>query len=68
MPVPRRRQSRGMAGLTKLPSQALKVLDVDFVFQNTRVLLLWGFAPAVVLVGLMTEPRPSPIDLFNIFE
>jgi hypothetical protein len=57
-----------MAGLAKLPSQALKLMDVDFVFQNTRVFLLWGFAPVVVLVGLMTEPRPSPIDLFNIFE
>jgi len=43
-------------------------MDIDFVFQKTKTLLLWGFAPTIVLIGCMTEPRPSPFDLINIFE
>jgi hypothetical protein len=32
------------------------------------MVLLFGFAPAVVLIGMMTEPRPSWIDLINIVD
>jgi hypothetical protein len=70
MPVPKRRQSQGgMKSLAALPSKALRLLDIDFLFQKTRLLLLWGFAPTVVLIGMMTEPRPASwFDLINIFE
>ena len=68
MPVPRRRRSKGVVNLSKLPRQALSLLDVTFVFEKTKPLIYWGFVPAVVLVGLYTEPRPSLIDLFNIWE
>lgn len=44
------------------------MLDVNYIFAKTRTLLLYGFAPAVVLIGLRTEPRPSPWDLVNIWE
>jgi hypothetical protein len=66
MPVPRRRSSKN--SLSKLPAIAAKCMDIDFVFQKTKTLLLWGFAPTIVLIGCMTEPRPSPFDLINIFE
>ena len=67
MAVPKRR--KGSRSLTRLPSLALRCLDIDFVFQKSRTLLLWGFAPAVVLIGMMTEPRPgSWLDLINILE
>lgn len=69
MSVPRRRVpvGRGLS-LTALPSLALKLFDAQFVFDHTKTLLLWGFAPAVLLIGLRTEPRPSLLDIFNIWE
>lgn len=67
--VPKRRRSQGMRSLTALPSQALRIFDIDYVFQKTRILLLWGFAPTVVLIGMMTEPTPSSwLELINILE
>jgi hypothetical protein len=67
MPVPKRRQ--GSRSLTKLPSLALRCLNIDSVFQKSRTLLLWGFAPTVVIIGMMTEPRPgSWLDIINILE
>ena len=68
MPVPRRRRSKGVVSLSKLPSHALSLLDVTFIFEKTKPLIYYGFAPAVVLIGLYTEPKPSLIDLFNIWE
>ena len=53
---------------SKIPSQILGLLDINYVFQKARVLLLYSFAPAVVMIGLRTEPRPSPLDLINIWE
>ena len=44
------------------------LLDINFIFNKAKPLLFWGFTPAVILVGLYTEPRPSLIDLFNIWE
>ena len=47
---------------------ALKVLDIDFVFSNTKTLLLYTFAPAVVVLGMWTEPAPASwFDLINIW-
>lgn len=66
MPVPRRRS--GKLSLAKLPGLAVSLLNVDFVFQKTKTIIYWGFAPAVILIGLRTEPRPGLIDLFNIWE
>lgn len=69
MPVPKRRQSSGIRSLTALPSQALRIFDIDFLFQKSRILLLWGFAPTVVLIGMMTEPSPASwFELINILE
>ena len=52
-----------------LPSMALKLLDINFVFQNSRKVLFYGFAPAVIVIGMMTEPRPAIwIDIINILE
>lgn len=47
---------------------ALSLLDINFVFQKTKTYLLLGFAPAVLWIGLNTEPRPTLWDLFNIWE
>lgn len=69
MPVPKRRRPTGKQSLLALPSMALKVFDINFVFQNTRKVLLYGFAPAVVVIGMMTEPRPASwIDIINILD
>lgn len=52
-----------------LPSYALRMFDIDYVFQKSRLLLLWGFAPTVVLIGMMTEPTPASwFELINILE
>lgn len=67
MPVPRRRGGKSSA-LAKIPSRVLQVLDINVIFNKTKTFLLLGFAPAVIWVGLRTEPRPSLIDLFNIWE
>lgn len=54
--------------MLSLPRMALRLLDADFIFQKTRIALLYGFAPAVVTIGMLTEPRPSSwFELFNIF-
>ena len=68
MPVPRRRQAKGLSKYSKLPNQLLCLLDINYLFQKTRVLLLYSFAPGVVVLGLLTEPKPSPFDLINIWE
>jgi hypothetical protein len=48
---------------------ALSLFDIDFVFRNTRPFLLYLFAPTVVVIGMMTEPRPASwFDLINILE
>jgi len=47
---------------------AFNCLDINWVFQNTKVFLLYGFLPGVLAIGLNTEPRPSLIDVFNIWE
>lgn len=65
MPVPRRRKSVSTA-LTK--SNILALLDINVIFQKTKTLLYWGWTPAVILIGLYTEPRPSWIDLINLWE
>ena len=73
MPVPRRRQSRGVGmipfiGSLVTPSSIIKLFDIDFLFQNLKPILLWGFTPFVIYQGLLTEPKPSFIDIFNIWE
>ena len=51
-----------------LPRRTLVLLNAEVVLRRTRVLLLYGFAPAVVTLGMMTEPRPSSwFELFNIW-
>ena len=65
MPVPRRRKIVSTA-LTK--SNILALLDINVIFQKTKTLLYWGWTPAVILIGLYTEPRPSWIDLINLWE
>lgn len=68
MPVPRRRSPKGPMALVKSPSNILKLLDIDFVFQKTKVLLLYGFAPSVILLGMYREPAPASwFDLINIW-
>jgi len=69
MPVPKRRKSTGSAPSLKGASTAFwKLLDIDFVFQKSKTILLYGFTPAVIFAGLQMEPRPSFFDLFNIWE
>lgn len=68
MPVPRRRNSTGIVSVSALSRKALMLLDINVVFQKTKTLLYWGFTPAVIMIGLMTEPKPSWIDIFNIWE
>lgn len=69
MPVPRRRSSiMGMVTLSKLPMQLLSLLNIHTLFQKTKTLLYWGFAPGVILAGMYMEPRPHWLDLINIWE
>ena len=64
--IPRRRP-KSLA--KRIASAAVKVFDADFVFQKTRTILFYGFAPAVIYVGMTTEPRPESLfDLINILE
>lgn len=64
--IPRRRPK---SLVKQVSSTICKVLDADFVFQKTRTLLFYGFAPAVIYVGMTTEPRPESIfDLINVLE
>lgn len=62
--VPRRRGRRGLD-----ISLALKLFDINFLLSKTRLLILYGFAPTVVLIGMYTEPRPASwFDLVNIMD
>lgn len=68
MGVPRRRKSKGGTSLIKKPLMLFKLLDIDFVFQKTRTLLFYGFAPSVVIMGMLTEPAPASwFELINIW-
>lgn len=68
MPVPRRRNKSSNFDIAKLPSLALKFLDADYMFNKTKLLLLWGFTPTVVLIGMNMEPKPEWHDLINIWD
>ncbi|CAB9502544.1 expressed unknown protein [Seminavis robusta] len=69
MPVPRRRQRTTLMQIQNLPSLALKLFDIDFVFKKTRIFLLYGVAPAVIYIGMNTEPRPASwFELINILD
>lgn len=67
--VPRRRNMGASAVIYNLPKLALKLLDADYLFQKSKTLLYYGTLPAVVIVGMMTEPRPSSwLELINIID
>ena len=68
MPVPRRRKVTTFEQIRNIPSMALKLLDADFLFQKSKTLLYYGVTPAIVLMGMMTEPRPGWLELINILE
>jgi hypothetical protein len=66
MPVPRRRNQNPMGSL---PSLALKLLDANFLFEKSKWIIYYGFAPAVVYLGMTKEPCPSSwLELINILE
>ena len=68
MPVPKRRKTLSKT-LFQYPRLVLKLFDADFVFKRTKTLLLWGFLPSVILVGMNTEPKPaSYLELINILD
>jgi hypothetical protein len=68
MPVPRRRKTLSQT-LFRYPRLALRLFDVDFMFQKMKPLLLWGFLPVVIWIGMNTEPKPaSYLELFNILD
>lgn len=72
MPFPRRRNASKSSlafSISKIPSLTLKLFDANFMFQSSRKILYYGFAPAVILIGMMTEPRPASwLELINILE
>lgn len=68
MPVPRRRKQTFIEQIRNVPFFALKLLDADFLFQKSKTLLYYGITPAVILLGMMTEPRPGWLELINILE
>ena len=73
MPVPRRRNRKSGRGFgfqfSDIPSMALKLFDINYVFQKTRIALFYGFAPAIFYLGMTTEPCPqSWLEPFNILE
>ena len=64
--VPRRRPKSIVRDMS---SNVLKIFDAHFVFQKTQTILLYGFTPAVIWIGMTTEPRPSSFwELINILE
>jgi hypothetical protein len=66
MPVPRRRKS---SLAQSLPRLAMNLLDANFLFEKSKTLLYYGFGPAVVIMGMMIEPRPASwLELINILE
>ena len=73
MPVPRRRNKAAGGGggtlATISPSLILsKMFDIDFIFQKSKTLLFYAFTPAVVYIGMTTEPSPASwFELINIF-
>ena len=65
MPVPKRRK----AFLGGVPKTALKLFDINYIFSKTRVFLLYGYAPMVLTIGMMTEPCPASwFEIINILE
>jgi len=54
--------------VSNLSTQILSILDINYVFEKTKILLFWGWTPLVLAIGLNTEPCPSWIDLVNIWE
>jgi hypothetical protein len=70
MPVPKRRRAQGSGGLalSKISSQVLKLLDIDFVWQRTKTYVLYAFPIYVLYTGLNMEPKPSFFDLINLWE
>jgi hypothetical protein len=69
MPVARRRHQGYLKYIYNLPSVTVKLLDADFLLRKSRALLLYGFAPAVILLGMTLEPQPSSwFELINILE
>jgi hypothetical protein len=69
MAVPRRRQAKGgVLSVSNLSSQIIAALDINYIFSKTKVLLLWGWTPLVIGIGLYTDPRPSWVDIINIWE
>jgi len=68
MPFPKRR-NRNKPLLTRIPSLTLSLFDASFVFQKSKQLFLYGFTPAVILIGMLTEPKPASwLELINILE
>ena len=69
MPVPRKRPLSTFAKLTYWPRKAMVVFDISFVYQTLRPWVKYGFMPAVLYLGMTTEPRPSSWwDIINILE
>lgn len=73
MPVPKRRNRRSGGGMgfaiADIPSMALRLFDINYIFAKTRIALFYGFAPAVFYLGMTTEPCPqSWLEPFNILE
>ena len=69
MPVPKRRKPSPMETLANLPSLTLQLFNADFVFQKTKWLFYYGFAPVVIYMGMNKEPCPSSwLELINILE
>ena len=67
--VPRRRKTSPGDIIANLPRMALRLFDADFIFQKTKTFLFYGFAPAVILKGMMTEPQPASwFEIINILE
>ena len=67
--VPRRRPKTSMSVVQDVSSNVLKIFDAHFIFQKTRAILFYGFTPAVIWIGMTTEPTPASFwELINILE
>ena len=54
--------------IPNLTKMVFKLFDIDFVWQRTKVYVLYAFPCMVIYQGLQMEPKPNFIDLFNIWE
>ncbi len=48
-----------------MPKRAKTVSSWKKTWNYVRPVLLWGIVPAVIVIGMRTEPRPTLMEVLN---